>query len=504
MSQAPREALGVVLVGHLAHGKSTLIGRLIGELGALPISKAEAIRAMCDRRSMSFEWALLLDAWQAERDQGGTIDMTQIWLRGAARNYIFIDAPGHKEFVRNMVTGAASADAAILVVDAGEGVCEQTRKHGYLLHMLGVSQIVVAITKMDAAFYAEDLFVEVADSTIAYLSEVGITPRFVIPISGREGDNIGTRSTKMPWYAGPPIMAALQELTLRRSTVELPLRLPVQDVYNIDEQRIFAGRIASGVLRPGDTLLLSPSNKKSEVATIEMWSGSPRGHAGAGAGVGAGESVGITLTEKIFIERGEIASHTVDPPIETDVFRARLSWLGARPMTKGASYTLKLGTATKRVVVQEIVNVVDTDDLSIRESDQVRRYEVAEVVLRSCEMLALDARDALPNTSRFVLSDQYEIGGGGLVSMEGYGDQQNLVTRRSTNVTTVEHGISRRERRERYGHAGGVLWFTGLSGAGKSTLAVEVERRLFERGYQVYMLDGDNVRQGLNANLGFA
>jgi len=498
MTQTQRDALSVVMVGHVDHGKSTLIGRLTGDMGALPEGKAEAIRAMCEHRGVPFEWAFLLDALQSERDQGVTVDTTQIWLRGAARDYVLIDAPGHKEFVKNMVTGAASADAAVLVVDAGEGVREQTRRHGYLLHLLGVGQIVVAVTKMDAAGYAQARFDEVADETAAYLCGLGIVPRFVIPVSGREGDNIVRQSAAMPWYAGPAIMAALDELDLHSPPADLPLRFPIQDAYKFDERRILAGRIESGTLRIGDTLLFSPSNKTAEVATIEAWSAPSRTEAGAG------ESVGVTLTEQIFVERGEIASHTLDPPIETDVFRARLFWLGTQPLKQGASYTLKLATATAQVAVQEIVKIVDTEDLSVSQSDQVGRYQVAELILRSREMLALDDGGALPGTSRFVLTDRFEIVGSGLVGMEGYGDQRDLVTRRATNVTSVEHAISGRERRERSGHAGGVLWLTGLSGSGKSTLAVEVERRLFERGYQAYVLDGDNVRQGLNANLGFS
>ena len=498
MNATPREALSVVMVGHVDHGKSTLIGRLIGDMGALPEGKAEAIRAMCDRRGVPFEWAFLLDALQSERDQGVTIDTTQIWLRGAARDYVLIDAPGHREFVKNMVTGAASADAAILVVDAGEGVREQTRRHGYLLHLLGVEQIAVAITKMDAVAYAQDRFADVAGEMTAYLGELEIAPRFVIPISGRDGDNIASASSAMPWYDGPTVMEALDGFATPRRLADLPLRFPIQDVYKFDERRILAGRIESGVLRVGDSLLFSPSNKTTEVATIETWNAPPKSEASAG------ESIGITLVEQIFVERGEIASHAADPPIETDVFRARLFWLGARPLTEGASYTLKLATATARVVIQEIVSVVETDDLSVRASDQVGRYEVADVVLRSHQMLALDAGKTLSKTDRFALADRFEIVGGGLVNMDGYGDQRNLVTNRATNVTSVERGVAASERRERYGHAGGVIWLTGLSGAGKSTLAVEAERRLFEGGYQVYVLDGDNVRQGLNANLGFA
>ena len=314
------------------------------------------------------------------------------------------------------------------------------------------------------------------------IAELKSTP--VTVISDRQGNH--------------PIMQALDRFAGSRPLADLPLRFPIQGIYEFDKRRILAGRLESGVLRAGDSLLFSPSNKTAVVASIEVWNAPEMGEANAE------DSIGITLTEQIFVERGEIASHATDPPIETDVFRARLFWLGARPLTEGAAYTLKLAAAAAPVVVQEVVCVVDTDDLSVRKSDQVGRYEVADVVLRSHQMLALDAGEALPKTGRFVLADRFGIVGGGLVNMEGYADQRNLVTQRATNVTTVERGIATSERVERHGHAGGVLWLTGLSGSGKSTLAVGVERRLFGRGYQVYVLDGDNVRQGLNANLGFA
>jgi bifunctional enzyme CysN/CysC len=316
-----------------------------------------------------------------------------------------------------------------------------------------------------------------------------VPPVSISPASDSDSDNIED--------GGAAILPALKGPVPPGPPADLPLRFPIQDAFKFDERRILAGRVESGTLRVGDTLLFSPSNMTAKVAAIEAWNTVPKEDAGAG------ESVGITLAEAIFVERGEIASHTEDPPVETDVFRARLVWLDAEPMTAGASYTLKLATATARIVVQEIVSVGDTGGLSGRESGDVGRGEIANVILRSERMLALDAAEALNTTGRFALTDRFKIVGVGLVNMDGYGDQRHLVTKRATNVTSVEHGIGARRRHERSGHAGGVLWFTGLSASGKSTLAVEVERRLFDLGYQIYVLDGDNVRQGLNANLGF-
>lgn len=498
-SETPRESMRIVIVGHVDHGKSTLVGRLFHDTGSLPDGKYEAIRAMCERRGMPFEYAFLMDAFQAERDQGVTIDTAQIWFKTALRDYVIIDAPGHREFLKNMVTGAAASDAALLLIDANEGVREQSRRHGYLLHLLGVRQVAVAINKMDLVDYSQARFEEVEREYRAYLESIGVTPTFVIPVSAREGANIAERAPAMDWWTGPTVLEALDRFDVVTQADDLPLRLPIQDVYKFDDRRIFAGRIESGRLAVGDTVLFSPSNRTAIVRSIEAWS-----VPNAPVDAAAGQSVGFTLDDQIFAERGEIVSHEAAPPVETDVFRARLFWLGQRPLTVGERYKLKLHTSEAEVDVQSIERVIDTGDLSSHKADSVPRNAVAEVVLRTRKMLALDPFTAAPTTGRFVLVDGYDIAGGGIVSMEGYADQRHLITRRATNVQRVEHDIATGTREQRNGHRGGVLWFTGLSGAGKSTLAVAVEQRLFNLGWQVYVLDGDNVRHGLNADLGFS
>ena len=499
MSKAGRDSLKIVFVGHVDHGKSTLVGRLFHDTGSLPEGKYEAIRAMCDRRGMPFEWAFLMDALQAERDQGITIDTAQIWFKTANRDYVIIDAPGHKEFLKNMVTGAAAADAAVLVIDAEEGVREQSRRHGYLLHLMGIRQVAVVVNKMDLVGYDQQRFVDIKAEYTAYLHDIDVTPTCMIPASGREGDNVAGNSAAMAWYHGPTLVGALDGFANVTEPRGLPLRFPVQDVYKFDDRRIIAGRIESGSIKVGDRLLFSPANKIAQVRSIETWHvPNPPTEAQAG------QSVGITLDEQLFIERGDIASGLDAPPIETDVFRARVFWLGRKPLTVGAGYKLKLNTTDATVTVQSIDRVIDTTDLSHHEALSVERNAVAEVTLRVRKMLALDEHSHHPRTGRFVLIDDYHIAGGGIISMEGYADQRSLITVRATNVQRVDHEITGAERARRNGHAGGVLWFTGLSGAGKSTIAVAVERRLFDKGYQVYVLDGDNVRHGLNADLGFA
>ena len=493
------EPLRVVIVGHVDHGKSTLVGRLIYEMGSLPDGKFEAIKAMCERRGMPFEWAFLMDAFQSERDQGITIDTAQIWLRSKTRDYVIIDAPGHREFIKNMITGAASAEAALLMIDASHGIQQQSRLHGFLLNLLGIRQVAVVVNKMDLVGYSASHFEEIRRTYAQYLAGFGAQADYVVPVSSREGENLVHRAASMPWYEGPTLIEALETFRPARRPVDLPLRLPVQDVYKFDERRIIVGRIESGHLAVGDRILFSPSNKSVVVKSIEGWS-----RPAPALQALAGESVGITLDEQIFIERGEVASRADNLPILTNVFRGRLIWLGHEPLRQGAEYRLKLGTREVAVTAQRVERIFDADDLSVREASEVARHSVGDVILRSRAMLALDEAGSIQRTGRFVLTDGHNILAGGLIDMKGYPDQRESMTVRASNLLRVAHGVTVSARQLRNGHRGGVLWFTGLSGAGKSTIAMEVERRLFQKGYMVYVLDGDNVRYGLNADLTFS
>ncbi len=494
-----RELSKLVVVGHVDHGKSTLIGRLLYDTDSLPEGKFEELKAICERRGMPLEWSFVLDAFQAERDQAVTIDTTQIWFKTDKRDYVIIDAPGHKEFLKNMVTGAANADTALLVVDAREGVREQTRRHGYLLHILGIRQVAVVVNKMDLVDFDERRFAEISREITQYLDSIGVQPTFIVPISARDGDNIARRSEHSLWYSGPTLLEALDRFQVLTVPIDQPLRFPVQDVYKFDDRRLIVGRVESGILRVGDTLLFSPSNKTVKVRSIEAWSVDP-----PPVEARAGESVAITLEEQIFVERGEIASHEENPPRLTTVFKGRVFWFGHTPLVAGKTLKMKLATREARVTLQAIESVIDTDTLGGRASDEVHRNEVAEVVMRAKEVLAVDEFRDIMRTGRFVLLDGYDTVAGGVLSMEGYPDQRRALAVKSTNVYSVEHRVAAEARAQRNGHRGGILWFTGLSGAGKSTLAMEVEQILFRKGYQVYVLDGDNVRRGLNANLGFS
>jgi bifunctional enzyme CysN/CysC len=493
-----RDLMRVVIVGHVDHGKSTLVGRLFHDTGSLPDGKLEQIKAMCERRGMPFEWAFLMDSFQSERDQGITIDTAQIWFKTPKRDYTIIDAPGHREFIKNMITGASSAEAAIMLIDASHGVQQQSRTHAFLLNLLGIRQIVVVVNKMDLAGCAEKTFQAIKAEYVRYLEEIGIVPNFVIPAVARDGDNLVHRSERMRWYDDGTLIQALDSFQSQGDLKALPLRLPIQDVYKFDDRRILAGRVASGRLRVGDRILFSPSNKIARVKTIEAWNAASPNEAEPG------QSIGITTDDQLFIERGEIVSHEHDAPIETNVFHGRLFWLGRKPLVQGESYRLRMQTRDVQVTVERVEAIYDPDALSQRPAVKVERNEIADVVLRSYAMLALDEAERNARTGRFVLSDGANIVAGGTISMRDYPDQRELVTVRSTNITAVAHRLTNAQRVARNGHTGGVLWFTGLSGAGKSTIAMAVEQELFRRGYQTYVLDGDNVRRGLNANLSFS
>ncbi|MAF98001.1 MAG: adenylyl-sulfate kinase [Micavibrio sp.] len=494
------QQLRVVIVGHVDHGKSTLIGRLLYDTDSLPAGKYEELQAICKRRGTdALEWSFVLDAFQAERDQAITIDTTQIWFSTEARDYVIIDAPGHREFLKNMISGAAQADAAILVVDATEGVREQTKRHAYMLHLLGMRQIAVVINKMDMVEHSTERFEEVSKEVDHYLQSIGLSANYIVPISARNGDMISNRGDNLPWYKGKSLTETLDCFEIESPPLSRSLRFPVQDVYRFNEERILVGRIETGMVRKGDKILFSPTNETATVTAIKVW---PEDAAKVEAG--AGECIGITLDERIFVERGHIGSHEQNPPMLSNVFRANLFWLSPKPLKVGNAYKVRYGTHEATVTVQSIDRVIDTDDLEQYENaGEVGKNAVAEVTLRAKDMLALDPYSDNQKLGRMVIYDGYDIAGGGAINMDGYADQRASAPK-SKNIYMVDHLISDERRAVNKGHKGGIFWFTGLSGAGKSTLAMAVEKALFEKGYHSYVLDGDNVRHGLNSDLGFS
>ena len=489
--------LRVVFVGHVDHGKSTLIGRILHDTGSLPEGKIDEIKKACAAEGMEFEFAFLLDALLEEQKQNVTIDTTQIPFRTPRRRYAIIDAPGHKEFLKNMITGASSADAAILLIGANEGVREQSRRHAYLLSLLGIKQIIVVVNKMDLADFSEARFNEIERDYRKFLAELGLEARAFIPASAKEGENVARATMKMKWYCGASVLEALDLLEPQKPDVDLPLRFCVQDIYRFDERRIIAGRIETGTLRVGDQLVFSPANKSSVVATIERWNAPVNGPAVAG------DSIGITLREQIFVERGYVASHENETPIETNRFHADLFWIVREPLRVGHFYDLRLATQDVKCQIVSIEQVMDSSTLETKSDgrEQLERNEIGQLTIQTRGPLVIDNHDRIPNLGRFVIVDDGRICGGGTILGGVYTDRK--VTK-SKNIFWTEGKITARQRAMRSGHRGAVVWLTGLSGAGKSTIAQALERELFHRAMHTYVLDGDNIRHGLNSNLGFS
>ncbi len=360
------EKMTIAIVGHVDHGKSTLVGRLMADTGVVPEGKVEIIRAVCEKTGKPFEYAFLLDALKDERVQGITIDAARCFFRSEKRRYLILDAPGHIEFLKNMVTGAARAEAAVLVIDAQEGVRENSRRHGYYLSMLGIRQLAVCVNKMDLVGWDRAVFDRIVAEFTAFLEKAGLKAACFIPVSARDGDNLAKRAERMPWYSGPTALEALDAFTKDAEKTDQPLRLPVQDVYRFtesgDNRRIIAGRIEAGGLRVGDAVLFSPSNKRATIRSLEGFPAAP------GETADAGQSVGLTLNEQSYIQRGEIVSHEERPPKTSSRFRASLFWLGRAPLEKGKPYKLKLATAEASVQLESVVRVLDSSSLEVMEN----------------------------------------------------------------------------------------------------------------------------------------
>ncbi|MGA7073175.1 adenylyl-sulfate kinase [Bradyrhizobium sp.] len=489
-----RPQVRIVIVGHVDHGKSTLVGRLLHETGSLPDGKLEMLKEVSARRGMPFEWSFLLDALQTERDQGITIDTTQIRFRTRARDVVLIDAPGHAEFLRNMITGASQADGALLIVDALEGVRDQTRRHGYLLHLLGVKQVAVVVNKMDRVDFSAARFAEIRDEISAHLTGLGVTPQAVIPISARDGDGVAALSQRSRWYHGPTVVDALDALQPAQPPEQLALRLPVQAIYKFDDRRIVAGRIESGRLASGDEIVIMPAGKIAKIKSVESWPATPLEGPQT-----AGRSVGITLDRELFIERGDIIAHAGSAPRETRRIHARIFWLHDKPLGKGEQILVRLGTRESRASVVAIEKAVDPGELSSVENQSIARNHVGEIDIALAQPIAADAYADNPRTGRLVIEVNGRIAGGGLVLSVDAGQRAVPV-----DIVPVESALRPDERSARFRHHGAVVWLTGLPGSGKSTLARALERTVFGRGGSPILLDGDTFRAGLNRDLGFS
>ena len=384
-----REDMNIVIVGHVDHGKSTIIGRLLADTGSLPEGKLESVKEMCRRNSKPFEYAFLLDALKDEQAQGITIDSARCFFKTEKRNYIIIDAPGHIEFLKNMVTGAARAEAALLVIDAKEGVRENSKRHGYLLSMLGIKQITVLVNKMDLAEYSQARFEEIEKEYREFLKSINVEPISFIPVSGFFGENIKEKSDKLSWYKGLSVLETLDSFEAKDNGENLDFRMPVQAVYkftkNNDDRRIIAGTVETGKLKIGDKIVFYPSGKKTRVKTIEEFNAPIRNE------VSPGYATGFTMEEQIYVKRGELAviEGQKEPLVSTRI-KTKLFWLGKNPLVKNKEYSLKIGSAKVKAYVEEILRVLDASTLETIKKDQIDRNDVAEIIIKTDSPIAFD------------------------------------------------------------------------------------------------------------------
>lgn len=411
MEHSMKEILKIVVVGHVDHGKSTVIGRLLYDTKSVPQGKIERIKATCREKGKPFEYAYLLDAFEEEQKQGITIDITQLQFFTEKRDYVIIDAPGHKEFLKNMISGAANAEAALLIVDALEGVQEQSKRHGYILSLLGISKVYVIVNKMDLIEYSQEKFETIKQEMNEFLKELDVYPLEYIPISAFYGENLTAHSNKMPWFHGHSVLSAMDSIEKDQGLENKALRFPIQDVYKFDQRRIIVGRMESGTLRVGDDILITPGNRLTKVKTIEHWQEKDKTET-----VSAGMSVGITVEDEFFNQRGEFISHKESPPLVSSAFRANLFWMGKTPLKMGNRYKLKLATQEAECEVQSIIRAIDATTLAaIDHAEAVNLNDVAEVVLQVKGNISFDLFSENQVTGRFVLVDGYNVSGGGII-----------------------------------------------------------------------------------------
>ena len=404
--------LKIVFVGHVDHGKSTIIGRLLYETHSLPQGIIDKVQRIADETGKDFEYAYLLDAFAEERQQGITIDMTQIQFSTDKREYLIIDAPGHKEFLKNMISGAANANVAFLVIDAQAGVQEQSRRHAYLLSLLGISRIFVLVNKMDLIGYSQERFEDVTSTMEEFLKPLNVKPVSFIPISGFLGDNVTTASTNLSWYKGNTLIDTLDSIISDEGLDQQPLRLPIQDVYKFDERRIIAGKIETGALKVSDNIAIYPEGRKTQIIDLASWLPKDKRTIAQ-----AGESVGIIVKDEFFNKRGELITREADKlPNISNRLRASVFWLGKVPLTIGTKYKLKLATSEVEAEVEKIFKVVDASTLESKTTaNQLKLNDIGEVILKLKKRVAFDTFEECHATGRFVLVDGYDVSGGGII-----------------------------------------------------------------------------------------
>ena len=407
-----REVLRIVTVGHVDNGKSTVIGRLLYDTKSLPEGAIDRVKKIAKEKGKPFEYAYLLDAFEEEQKQGITIDTTSLQFHTDKSDYVIIDAPGHVEFLKNMITGAASAEAALLIIDAEEGIQEQSKRHGYILSLLGIKQVCVVVNKMDLINYSQEKFNVIKNQMNTFLKNLNVHPMRYIPISAFYGENLTSKSEKLSWYTGGTVLEALDLFTQEEGLEAKPLRFPIQDVYKFDNRRIIAGRIEAGSLKIGDEILISPSNRTTKVKSIEAFVEKDKVDT-----ISAGMSVGITFEDEFFNKRGEIISHKKNAPIVADLFKTNIFWMGKNNFVKGKKYKIKLVTQEVECEIITFDKVIDASTIGTYENAlEAKTNDVAEVTIKTKEKICFDKFSDNQNTGRFVIVDGYDVSGGGIIS----------------------------------------------------------------------------------------
>ena len=488
-----KDMLRFLTCGSVDDGKSTLIGRLLYESHLVFDDHLAALEADSRRvgtQGGDLDFALLVDGLSAEREQGITIDVAYRFFSTERRKFIVADTPGHEQYTRNMVTGASNADAAVILVDARKGLLTQTRRHSYLVSLLGIEHVIVAINKLDLVDYSQEICNDIEAGYRELASELGIADVTCIPISALKGDNIITASPNTPWYGGPTLLQHLETVEIADRGTRSPFRMPVQWVNrpNLDF-RGFAGTIAGGVIRPGDRIRVQPSGRESTVARIVTRNGDLEQAV-------SGQSITLTLADEIDISRGDVIS-TVEAPAETaDQFETTLVWMHDEPLLPGRPYLLKIGTKTVTATITDIKYQVNVNTLEHMAAKTLELNAIGVCNLSLDRQIAFDAYQDNRDTGGFILIDRLSNNtvGAGLL---------HFALRRAHNIHLQHMDVDKAARAVLKRQQGCVLWFTGLSGAGKSSIANLVEQKLHALGHHTYLLDGDNVRHGLNKDLGF-
>jgi len=492
-SHEVKSLLRFLTCGSVDDGKSTLIGRLLYDSKMIfedQLAALEADSKKVGTQGGDIDFALLVDGLAAEREQGITIDVAYRFFSTDKRKFIVADTPGHEQYTRNMVTGASTADAAIILIDARKGVLTQTRRHSYLVKLLGIRHVVLAINKMDLVDWSREVFDTIVGEYRDFADQIGLAAFTAIPMSALKGDNITEPSAKAPWYEGPPLMRWLEDAPVEDDLREKPFRMPVQWVNrpNLDF-RGFSGQIASGVVKPGDKVKVLPSGRESTVERIVTL----RGDLDQGV---AGQSVTLTLKDEIDISRGDVLSVATSPPAVADQFEATVVWFDDEPMLPGRPYILKVGARMVSAQITEPKYKVNVNTLEHLAAKRLELNEIGVVNLSTDAAIAFDSYEENKDLGGFILIDRISnrTVGAGLL---------HFALRRSQNIHWQAVDVHKDARAAQKGQTPKVLWFTGLSGAGKSTIANLVEKKLFAEGRHTYLLDGDNVRHGLNKDLGF-